>query len=72
MQVLDIKPNGDGTETITLDMTEEEQQFLIEYAVTNILKEQIERMENESNLCTPVSDGDAIPGVVVDTDSEGV
>jgi len=43
MEVLEV--NDDGR--IVLDMTEEEQRILIEYAVVNLLKEYIERIKNE-------------------------
>ena len=42
MKVLDIKENEDGSATIELDMSEEENRQLIEYAVINLLKEYIE------------------------------
>ena len=43
MEVLEVHDDG----RIVLDMTEEEQRILIEYAVVNLLKEHIERIKNE-------------------------
>jgi len=47
MDVLSVEEQEDGSAIITLNMTEEENNILIQYAVVNILKEQIERMKNE-------------------------
>jgi len=43
MEVLEVHDDG----RIVLEMTEEEQRILIEYAVVNLLKEHIERIKNE-------------------------
>jgi hypothetical protein len=43
MEVLEAKDDG----TVVLELTEEENRILIEYAVNMILKEAIERMKNE-------------------------
>jgi hypothetical protein len=56
MKVLKFDEQPDGSAIIEVEITEEENQFFIEYAVTNIIKEQIERTRNEDNLCTPVSE----------------
>ena len=57
MDVLSIDQQEDGSAIVTLDMTEKEQNNLIEYAVVDILKKQIERINyehgpnwNEGNL----------------------
>jgi len=47
MEVLDVIENDDGTSTLTLEMTEEEKNMLIQYAIVKLLKEYIERKENE-------------------------
>jgi hypothetical protein len=47
MDVLNIEEQEDGSAIVTLEMTEEENNMLVEYAVINILKDQLERMENE-------------------------
>lgn len=54
MNVLKITDQPDGSAIIELEMTEEEHEMLLSYAVTNLLKEHIERMENEDNLRTPI------------------
>ncbi len=48
MDVLNIEEQKDGSAIVTLNMTEEENNILIEYAVINILREQIKRMKNEN------------------------
>ena len=45
MEVLKINDNPDGTATLDLEMSNEEQKLLIQYAVTNLLKEYIESCE---------------------------
>jgi len=47
MDVLSIEQQEDGSAIVTLDMTEEEQNNLIEYAVVDVLKKQIERINHE-------------------------
>ena len=42
MEVIEIKDNDDKTCTITVNITEEENQILINYAINDILKKQIE------------------------------
>lgn len=66
MQILNTVKNKDGSELWDVEFTDEEVQFLIQYAVTNILREEIERIKNENNLRTTVSNEDALSGVVVE------
>ena len=47
MDVLSIEEQEDGSAIVTLNMTQKENDMLIEYAVIDILKKQIERMNNE-------------------------
>ncbi len=47
MDVLNVEEQEDGSAIITMNMTEAENNLLIEYAVVDILKKQIERMNNE-------------------------
>ena len=57
MEVLDIKEQEDGSAIVEIVVTEEENQFFVEYAILNILKKQIERIENgEIDLCPTISD----------------
>ena len=49
MEVLEIKELEDGGAIVKLEMTEEENNFLVGYAVKNILKEYIEELENADN-----------------------
>jgi len=54
MKVLEIDDTDmkeKGYATITLDLTEEEINFLIEYAIIDILRKGI---ENENNFCTTI------------------
>ena len=46
MDVIDFKENEDGSATVTLNMTEEEQKFLLEYAIKKILEEEINKDEH--------------------------
>lgn len=45
MEVLKITDNPDGSATVTLEISEEENNLLIQYAITNILKEEIKKKE---------------------------
>lgn len=45
MEVLEIKEQKDGSATINLDLSDEEVKVLLQYAIVNILKEQIESYE---------------------------
>ena len=45
MEILKITDNNDGSATIEVEMTEEEQQLLLEYAITNILKDYMKEHE---------------------------
>lgn len=47
MDVLSIEEQEDGSAIVTLNMTQKENDLLVEYAVVNLLKEHIERMDNE-------------------------
>jgi hypothetical protein len=47
MDVLSIEEKKDGSAIITMSMTEQENDTLVEYAVVNILRDQIERIDNE-------------------------
>ena len=47
MDVLSIEEQDDGSAIVTLNMTQQENDILVEYAVVDILKKQFERMENE-------------------------
>ena len=46
MDVLNWNELNSGAAELTIKMTEEEQRFLIEYAINDILKKKIEEMEN--------------------------
>ena len=56
MEVLSIEEQEDGSAILTLNMTEEENRLLVEHAVVDILGKQIERIENEDNIRTTISD----------------
>ena len=47
MEVLNITEKEDGSADLEIELTEEEQQILLSYAINNILKEFIEDMENK-------------------------
>jgi retron-type reverse transcriptase len=47
MDVLSVEEQEDGSAIVTLDMTELENNMLVEYAVVDILRKQIERIDNE-------------------------
>lgn len=47
MDVLSIEEQEDGSAIVTLNMTQQENDLLVEYAVVNLLREHIERVENE-------------------------
>ena len=55
MEVIEIIENNDGSMTIQLEMTEEEKDKLLEYAVNNLLKDYVERLQNENNICPSIS-----------------
>lgn len=54
MDVLKITEQPDGSALVDIEMTEKEQEMLLSYAVTNLLKEHIERIEHEDNIRTTV------------------
>ena len=47
MDVLSIEEQEDGSAIVTMNMTQQENDMLVEYAVVNLLKEHIERTKNE-------------------------
>jgi hypothetical protein len=47
MKVLSVVENEDGSANIELDLTKEEAQKFIEYAVVDLLKKHIEATEND-------------------------
>ncbi len=49
MKVKSLKENKDGSALVTLDMTQEENRILVEYAVVNLLKEHVEREEKKQS-----------------------
>lgn len=56
MEIIKIVENEDGSATVHMNITEEENQMFIEYAVNGILKEQIQKTEGTLNEHR--SDGD--------------
>lgn len=56
MKIINIKENSpiDGFTELELEMTNEEMNLLIETGLNTILKEQIERIENENNICPAI------------------
>jgi RNA polymerase-binding transcription factor DksA len=48
MDVLSIEEQEDGSAIVTMSMTELENNMLVEYAIVDILRKQIERMESEN------------------------
>lgn len=56
MEVLSIEDQDDGSAIVTLNMSEEENNFLVQHAVIDILQKQIERKKDENNLRSTVSD----------------
>lgn len=46
MEILDIKENPDGSASMTMEISKEENRSLLEYAITNILKEEIEKYKD--------------------------
>jgi len=47
MEVLSIEEQKDGSAIVTLNMTEEENNLLVQYAVVNILKEEMEKVNEQ-------------------------
>ena len=47
MEVTKITENEDGSATLDLDLTEEEVNIFVEYAVVDILKKHINKMEED-------------------------
>jgi len=57
MEILNIKEQEDGSAIVEMVMTEEENNFFVEYAITNILREKLERIENgEIDMGAAISD----------------
>ena len=50
MKVLKFDEQPDGSAILEIEITEKENQFFVEYAVTNIIKEQIEREKDENYI----------------------
>lgn len=48
MEVINIEEQEDGSAIVTLNMTDEENNMLVGFAVNTILKEQIKKMEKEN------------------------
>jgi len=57
MEVINIEEQEDGSALVTLNMTEEENNMLVGFAVNTILKEQIEKMEKENKKMREVKIG---------------
>jgi hypothetical protein len=47
MELLEFKENEDGSATFRIDFTQKECEMLLEYAVIDIIKKQIERYRDE-------------------------
>ena len=47
MKVLKITDQPDGSAIVDLELTEQENNFFLEYAIVDILRKQIKRMEGE-------------------------
>lgn len=47
MKVLSIEDQEDGSAIVELEMSQKENNFFVEYAVIDILRKQIERMDYE-------------------------
>jgi len=57
MEVLSIEEQKNGSAIITLSITQEENNMLVQYSVVDILQKQIEREKNnEDNIRSTVSD----------------
>ena len=50
MEVIKVTENEDGGATLDLDLTEEEVNIFVSYAVNDILKKQIKEMELENKM----------------------
>ena len=57
MEVISIEEQEDGSALVTLNMTEEENNMLVGFAVNTILKEQIKKMEKENKKMREVKMG---------------
>jgi hypothetical protein len=49
MKVLKITDQDDGSAIVDLELSEQENNFFLEYAIVDILRKQIKRMEGESS-----------------------
>ena len=56
MEILKITDQDDGSCVMDCEFTEKEVEFFLNHAVNDILRKQIERMENEDNIRTTISD----------------
>ena len=56
MKILKIKDQEDGSAIVDIEITQEENNFFIEYAIVDILTKQMERNKDEDNIRTAVSD----------------
>ena len=54
MKVLEINEQEDGSAILEVEITKEENRFYIEYAVTDILRKQIEREKDEDIIRSSV------------------
>lgn len=55
MEVIKITDNDDGTSTVDIDLTQDEINFFLSYAINDFLKKYIERIKNENNICPSIS-----------------
>ena len=56
MKILKIEDQEDGSAIVDIEITPEENNFFIEYAIVDILTKQMERNKDEDNIRTAVSD----------------
>jgi len=55
MKILKITDQPDGSAIVEMELSDEENNFFVEYAVVDILKKQIERIKNgEVDICPAV------------------
>jgi hypothetical protein len=55
MKIIKLTDQPDGSAIAEIDMTQEEIDFFVEYAFNDIIRKGMERMENETDIRTPVS-----------------
>jgi hypothetical protein len=56
MKVVETIEHEDGSATITFDLTEEEREFLLQYGLTELIKNGVEQMKN--NFTIVVNEGE--------------